>query len=300
MRLFSIAEEAIVSGIKCVFVGNCSQVPWLEVQARNIGFELIVTPTDFQSWDSDDVLIIDSYDIQAISSFIGIHTWSRIIAISDYHTPEFESDLTIYPGLTADWFHGNHSKFLSGVDYIPLRKSIRKIKIDDTSSVKSIVVIGGGTDSLGFCKNLAKVLSGNPHFNSATFFSAEMNEIQSLDKRFSVKAFGPSLDEAIEKADLVFSTAGTTSLEIIARGLPTGIACAIQNQQGNYLTLHALGVAAQIGERLPDGTWRFSLETISRLVVDSHFRLNLISQSNELIDLKGSGRIVRKIIETIS
>jgi spore coat polysaccharide biosynthesis predicted glycosyltransferase SpsG len=99
---------------------------------------------------------------------------------------------------------------------------------------------------------------------------------------------------------LVFSTAGTTSLEIIARGLPTGIACAIQNQQGNYLTLHALGVAAQIGERLPDGTWRFSLETISRLVVDSHFRLNLISQSNELIDLKGSGRIVRKIIETIS
>lgn len=298
MRLFSIAEEAISQGIPCDFVGDFSEVAWLENRARSVGFENIVSVANYESQNSTAVLIIDSYESEKIDSFVKDHIWSSIIAISDSHTPKFKSDLVIHPGLNANWFEGDSSKLLSGFNYIPLRKSITKVPVINPASIENIVVIGGGTDSLGFGKNLARTLSNISQFDTATFFSADQYEIQSIDTRFVTREFGLEIDDVLAKANLVFTTSGTSSLEILARGLPTGIACAIQNQEDNYSSLHHLGVAAQIGERLGDGTWRFELETISRLILDSKYREKLITKGQNLIDLMGSNRIVGKILET--
>jgi spore coat polysaccharide biosynthesis predicted glycosyltransferase SpsG len=300
MRLFSIAEEAISHGIPCDFVGDFSEVAWLENRAQTIGFEKILSVVNYESLNSNSVLIIDSYESEKIDSFVKNHIWSSIIAISDSHTPKFESDLVIHPGLNATWFEGDSSKLLSGFDYIPLRKSITKLPVINPASIDKIVVIGGGTDSLGFGNSLARILSNFSQFGTVTFFSAERDGIQSIDTRFVTREFGLEIDDVVAEANLVFTTSGTSSLETLARGLPTGIACAVQNQEDNYSSLHHLGVAAQIGERLGDGTWRFEVETISRLILDSKYREQLITKSQNIIDLMGSNRIVGKIVETLS
>ena len=300
MRLFSIAEEAISHGIPCDFVGDFFEVAWIETRARTMGFERIASVANYESLSSNSVLIIDSYESEKVDSFIRNHVWSRIIAISDSHTPKFESDLVIHPGLNASWFEGDSSRLLAGFEYIPLRKSITKLPVLNPATIDKIVVIGGGTDSLGFGNNLARILSTISQFGTAIFFSADQNEIQSIDTRFVTREFGLEIDDVVAEANLVFTTSGTSSLETLARGLPTGIACAIQNQEDNYSSLHRLGVAAQIGERLGDGTWRFEVETISRLILDSKYREQLITKSQDLIDLLGSKRIVGKILETLS
>ena len=62
MRLFSIAEEAISHGIPCDFVGDFSEVAWLENRAQTIGFEKILSVVNYESLNSNSVLIIDSYE----------------------------------------------------------------------------------------------------------------------------------------------------------------------------------------------------------------------------------------------
>ena len=298
MRLSAIAEEAILHGITCDFVGNISEVPWLEARVQAIGFNRIVSAKDYVSHDSDCILIIDSYESGVIDSFVKSHLWSRIIALIDSHTPNFEADLMIHPGLNSSWFRGDLSKLLAGVEYIPLRKSIDKVQFENPDALERIVVFGGGTDSLGFGMEIAKIICGISGFKTATFFSADQRQIQFLDERFEVWEIGAGLDEVASTAGLVFTTSGTSSFESLARGLPTGIACAVDNQEDNYKSLGDLGVAAQIGARLGNSTWKFDVDIISSLILNSSLRRGLQIESAGLIDLNGSSRIVEKILSS--
>ena len=91
------------------------------------------------------------------------------------------------------------------------------------------------------------------------------------------------------------TTASTSSLEFIARGLCVGVACAVDNQEQNYDSMGQLGVAAQIGLRNSDNFWELNVETISLLISSSVFRENLVTKSKGLIDFNGASRIVDAI-----
>ena len=108
--------------------------------------------------------------------------------------------------------------------------------------------------------------------------------------------FGFDTDQEISKADLVLTTASTSSFEILARELPLGIACTVENQKRNYEVLGNLGLAAQIGERTPNGQWSLNPHNISRLISDYNYRSDLVSKGKNIFDLKGSKRIIDAII----
>jgi spore coat polysaccharide biosynthesis predicted glycosyltransferase SpsG len=91
------------------------------------------------------------------------------------------------------------------------------------------------------------------------------------------------------------TTASISSLEILARGLPLGIACPVDNQISNYQSLGNKEVAAQIGERISGGSWDFDSSTIAELINNTNYRNRLVEKSCNVLDLQGASRIIEGI-----
>ena len=97
-------------------------------------------------------------------------------------------------------------------------------------------------------------------------------------------------------AELVFTTASTTSLEFIARETAVGIGCAVDNQKEYYKLLARAGVAAQIGQ-FSNGRWNLADQKISKMIHSKEFREKLIKNSLGVFDLQGVTRIVDEILK---
>lgn len=295
MRSSAIAEEAIGRGLDCVFIGSISRIEWLEKRIQGLGFSEIINPNNFDFLQHADVLVVDSYTLDENEPLITGGKWQSVVAIVDQETLYYPHDLAIHPGLDGSWYRGS-VRFLSGANYIPLRKSITRVASRSTGLIQRIVVFGGGTDTFQFSGAVADVLSKLQGFNSAIFYSQEKSRISRLDPRFSVLDFGSSLDSSLSKADLVITTASTSCLEVIARGIPVAIACAVPNQVPYYDAIGNLRLASQIGGRVSRGFWDLDSHELSTLIDDSDYRKTLIENSSGYIDLYGSKRIVDEII----
>jgi spore coat polysaccharide biosynthesis predicted glycosyltransferase SpsG len=296
MRLSALAEEAINRGIETIFVGRINDVKWLEVRILGLGFSKIIDVGSFISDPNQDILILDSYTYGISGQFIHEKNWKTIVSLADAQTPPYRVDLLVHPGLDVSTFHHKHENFIWGAKYIPLRASIKKRKFSLRQSVSEIVVFGGGTDNLGLAETIAGMLAKFSGFSKATFFSKSTHLIESMDPRFEALNFGPDLDHVIETADLVLTTASTSSLEVIAREIPVGIVCAADNQLSNYETLGNLGVAAKIGIYSESGEWELDSNIVNNLLIDFSCRSGLVIAASNLLDLRGSSRIVDAII----
>lgn len=297
MRLYAIAEELIARGEKVIFVGNTSEVPWLEQKMLGIKLsEIIHECSEFNPNPNTDILILDSYHIPIQHSFLFKEKWKSIVTIADASTPTYNTDLLIYPSVTSRWNSSANKRVLSGPKYIPLRKSI--VRNNQHKILKSnleIIIVGGGTDFNNFVGKIATVLVKLPSKIQVSLFSERVKDLI-LDPRFTVVPFGPELDEKAKTADLVFTTASTSSLEFIARGIPIGIGCAVNNQEQYYESLCKMNIAAPIG-RYSNGIWQIELAKIKELINNSDLRKKLRLSCADLIDLNGAERITDEVIK---
>ena len=296
MRLSAIAEEFIGRGEEVIFVGHFSDVPWLALRINSLGFSKILhSEGEFISDPETDVLILDSYMISVENEFIQKVKWKKIVAIADTLTPAYQSHLEIRPGLTFGKEYVSKNKVLEGPRFIPFRKSIQGKKGGLTpNAVLEILVVGGGTDSFNFVAAVCKVLSEIREDFHVNIFTNQIG-LEALDSRFTTKPIGSELDQYAEISDLVFTTASTSSLEFLSRGVAVGIGCAIDNQADYYETLSSAGVAIPIG-KFTEGSWHISQSKVSELVSSKQLRLALRKKCSGLIDLEGSKRIVDEIL----
>ncbi len=95
---------------------------------------------------------------------------------------------------------------------------------------------------------------------------------------------------------MVFTTASTSSLEIIARGIPVGIARVIENQSNLYRELGIMEVATPIGIFDSNSQWNFDETALVRLIEDSEYREFQLSKGVNLIDLYGSKMIIDEVL----
>ena len=295
MRSSAIAEEAISRGVECIFVGAFLEIEWLARRIQTLGFTRITNPDDFDFQEYSDILIVDSYSLDLNDPLIRFGKWRKVVSIVDELTPDYPHELAIHPGLDGNWYTGT-AKFLSGPNYIPLRKSIKWVNCEPALPIKQIAVFGGGTDTFKFSNELAEILHEIDGFQSAIFFSSDKESIEKLDPRYSVYDLGSHLDETISNSELVITTASTSSLETIARGIPVAIACAVPNQDSYYDAIGKLGLATLIGRRFSKNSWNIDILELSNLVKDLDSRKKMISRNRGIIDLNGSSRIVDEII----
>ena len=295
MRSSAIAEELIARGEDVVFVGQVSGLPWVEERIRSLGFSRIYSnPDDFGSNPESDVLLLDSYDMAPNEAFIDTNKWRLVISIVDEKTPDYMCDLRIHPGLDSLWVGRSQVPILAGPKYIPLRKSITRREGESGTGPLKIAVVAGGSDPFNFVFEIASILTGFLESFKAYLFSDSIS-IELFDARFHKVKIGPMLDELISGIDLVFTTSSTSSLEFIARGLPIGIVCAVDNQMQYYKSLGEFEVASQVGYRNSFGEWDLNTGTIHQLIIDSGLRESLTNKGRGLIDLNGAGKIVDAI-----
>lgn len=297
MRCSAIIEEAAARGTSCVVIGQLGGLRWLEDRLLGIGAVHYEDEDSFEITDGEDILVIDSYEIPVTHEFIQPKNWKTVVSISDDATPNYLASLVIHPGI--DDFRSAESAYrvLKGTEFIPLRKSIKKSLRVNNSPLRKIVIFAGGVDNFGFALNLARYLKEISEFNEAVFFSNPQSEITSLDSRFVVRDFGPLLDVELENADLVFTTASTSSLEIIAREIPVGICFSVDNQISYFEALTKEGVAFGIGNLNPAKDWELNKVAIERLITDSNLRDQLSANSSGYVDLLGSQRLVDEILK---
>jgi spore coat polysaccharide biosynthesis predicted glycosyltransferase SpsG len=296
MRSSAIAEEVIARGFPAVFVGTTAQLHWVSERVKSLGFtEIVEVSSEFIPDPNNDILILDSYEIAVDNDFIQPSGWMAVVSIFDELTPQYESKLRFHPGLTISWPAIGKTKTLGGPEFVALRKSIKKSEITSGPDLRKIVVVGGGSDVTGFVSAVSKSLANCKVLFKASLFTA-WDQSLVLDERFSVFPIGSGLDEVANTADLVFTTASTTSLEFIARGCVVAMGCAKDNQELYYKELSDGRYAAPIGKYLND-TWVLDTELIEELVISETLREKFRTNSADLIDLNGASRIVDEILK---
>jgi spore coat polysaccharide biosynthesis predicted glycosyltransferase SpsG len=296
MRSSAIAEEAITRGIPSLFVGKISELDWVSERIRGLGFvQIFDTASRFTPDKNEDILIIDSYEIPTHNEFVQLRNWSKVVSIFDELTPDYSCDLRIHPGLTKAWPDSYTGRTLSGPKFVPLRKSISASMQDAPSSILELLVVGGGADTFGFVPAVVKELTKiTQDFHAVLFTNFSFDT--DLDERFSVSEVGLNLDLVANVADLVFTTASTTSLEFLARGSAVAIGCAVDNQELYYKELGSGKYAAPIGEFL-NNEWHINTKLIQELVGSKTLRSTLKANSSSLIDLNGAKRIIDEILK---
>lgn len=298
MRSSAIAEELIARGEDVIFIGQISELPWVEKRIATLGFSRIYTDSgDFISNPATDVLLLDSYHVEVDNPFIDSKKWLYIVVIVDELTPAYACALRIHPGLDPSWFKDSHIPILAGPKFIPFRASLAENTsvTDKKSGILKIIVVAGGSDPYNVVLEISKILAELSETFEAYLFTNSAVNFNS-DGRFRFCKIGPSLEEVSRDADLILTTSSTSSLEFIAQGHCVGIVCAVDNQRQYYDQLGLLGVAVQIGERNESTGWSFKTETIHMLLTDSMFRAKIKNDANGLIDFMGAKRIVDAVM----
>ena len=107
-----------------------------------------------------------------------------------------------------------------------------------------------------------------------------------------------SFEIELGAADIVFSSASTASLEILAAGKVLAVCSLVDNQEELYKALSRLGLAQPIGKLTREKKWELSLQDITAVITDSSIRKILLQKSNGFIDGKGAARIIDRVLET--
>ena len=294
MRSSAIAEELIARGKDVIFIGETSELPWVKERITNLGFTDVFTETsDYLSNSKSDVLLLDTYLIDIDDAFISPENWLHVIVIVDELTPNYRCTLRIHPGIDSGWVGNSQTPTLAGPRYIPIRSSLSKkahISIDMEHSLR-IAVVAGGSDPYGLVHEIASILGKIPGQFEVSLFSDSTLD-STLDSRFKYIEIGQRLDDLTMDVDLVITTASTSSLEFLARGLCVGLVCAVDNQRQYYDSLGKFGVAAQLGFRTLDNTWELDEQKIYSLISSTELRMNLMTKAVGLVDFSGASRIV--------
>ncbi len=275
MRSSVIAEQLIDRGYDVIFVGNISEIPWVKDFVFNLGFsEILFSEDEFDSNPSQDILILDSYNILVEEPFIQPNNWKKVVVLVDDATPAYVADIYVHPGAETNWNmpdSASSSLFVSGLEYLLIRNSLRELKREDrqrSSPGVQFLISSGGSDPFGFAENLARTIS-KFDLKFHAFVVAPDFDLPVRDSRFEMIKLGSKYEELLNSVDFVFTTAGSSSWEYLYLGLPIVLAKAVHNQEKNYRFQIDNNLSLDLGQRNLDSVWQFNEPLIESLLMDT-------------------------------
>jgi spore coat polysaccharide biosynthesis predicted glycosyltransferase SpsG len=295
-RNLGIAEELINRNYEVFFLGNFQNLEWLQKKINASRIQCLPLKILENLSTSSDILIIDSYTIDPKAPCLDRAKWKNVIVIFDEVTPRYDCDLMIHPGVKQYPMIESGYKVLSGPKYISFRNSIVSASRSfQTNNHTSICVLGGAVDTYGFVEHMSKVLSEIAGDFEVILFSNK-NRLVSHDPRQKIFPVGNLFEKLICKFNLAFSTASSSSLELISKGCAVGIVKSASNQESNYSELSNLKVAEPLGTYI-DGIWKIDIPKTTDLIALPQKRNQLIKTAENVFDLKGSSRIVDAMLQ---
>jgi UDP-2,4-diacetamido-2,4,6-trideoxy-beta-L-altropyranose hydrolase len=293
MRSSVLAAEAISRGFECVFIGKISGLDWVVERISTLGFTQVLSDeTSYEADSETDVLVLDSYSIPVSDAFIAKDNWKFVMSICDEITPNYLVDVELRPGFKVSGENQMTPIVLSGAEHILIRRGITKSNRNKAvAGTTKVLIVGGGSDPFGFVPAIADVVHSLKMNLEVHLFTDDVILTEFSGGKF-IHPIGDGLDLIAHEVDVVLTTASTSSLEFLAREIPTGVVCLINNQENYYEQLGRLGYDIQIGVRTSTGDWKFDVEAIKVLLGSQEKREELRESILGLIDLKGAERVI--------
>ena len=296
MRCAALAIEVRSRGHEVTFLGEIKDLDWLTVKINRLGKKVDLI-SDYQPNPEEDILILDSYKIPLNSKLLS-NKWRLVVVIADLTTHGYKCDLKIFQTLLPGKTINGNMKILQGPNYLLIRNTIEK-NFRPPTDFPNIVITGGGSDSFNFCQEMAEILDTIDLPFQACFLS-KREVVSRNGKNFKTFGLGANFEKILNTVDLAFSTASTSSLELIASEIPTGVVCSLRNQSQYYTEITKLKIAIPVGSHNSNTGWDLKRDLIFNLIASSDIRTKLKSKIKGFIDLNGPKRVIDQIESSLA
>lgn len=311
MRCLALAHEMDRQGAKVQFAVNDeartiapllqrTTFPVAGVAARNAGPHI---------WsDQPDIVVFDSYEIDARIERAFKRESTRILVIDDLADRPHDCDLLIdssWGRSAADYSHlvPAHTLVLTGPEFALLRPEFaakRPLALRrrlQGGPPRRVLVSLGLTDVGGITGRIVTSLLdalGNMYcdviIGETAASRAPLEQIAGVDRRVILHTDPSDVAELMTNADLAIGAGGTTTWERCCLGLPTIIVVLAGNQSHVASALEKTGAAVTI-QGVRDADLRQLSTAFTALVEDSAAREAMTNASAKLVDGIGTHRV---------
>ena len=306
-RCSSLYNEVVNRGILVDFIvyGDIEDVDFLN-GINSMNEKWLDKEYLLNNISSDDYVIVDSYKAAKETYEIISRISKKALFIDDIGRIAYPEGIIVNPSLDAshiDYSQSPNSTLLSGPEYVILRPQFCNIKRENISNeVKRVLITMGGTDIRG----LTPLIIGNICRNmldiefDIVIGSENMDKIKSQFSEMSNITFHNNLGstqmmELMMSSDLAITAAGQTIYELLATQTPFIPIQVIENQKFTVSTILEKDIVRKViswsSKSLSEGIIR-EIEVLK----DEMYRKKFIYKNSNLIDGKGSGRIIDELM----
>lgn len=300
MRTIALAEVARDKGHSVQYV--VQEEPWVAQLLQRRGFPSVAVSTTLDnSWMQRvlqrDVVVFDGYGFTAADHRSACETGATVAAIDDKGTGLFDIDLVVNPNPAspAGYDLSPKTRLLIGPRYALLRREFRCCATPPAER-EGLLLTFGGTDPGGVGLRVVELLDDWRPFEPVRLVLGPGASAADLPRRRWLETVVDPPDPAAVfcQAQAAISAAGSTTWELLALGIPTGLVQVAANQQvvlkGAVNANAALdaGDTQQLPERLPP-----VLRQLEQLPV----RRALALAGKNLVDGHGAERVFSQLAE---
>jgi len=318
-RSLSLAAALRACGVESIFITQADSHSHGRVQSS--GFP-ISTPPTVGSWTAQDAketaataqlhgckaIVVDSYDANASYLAQLRSAGLYVIARDDLAAYPFPCQMVVNGNADAPqlayYSSSEDSLFLLGPEYIVLGQEFQEMSQSVVrQSVKTILVILGGTDHYGLMPKILTSLTALPGEFTLTAvvgpYFQNIRQVESAAEQAGrvidlVRSPG-SVRHLMLEADLAVSAAGQTLYELACARCPTVAISVAANQQGQLKALAESGFLVSVGDAQEDEVIAATRQAVSCLLPDVKARSAMAAVGKRLVDGKGALRVARAI-----
>ena len=260
------------------------------------GYKLILIKNEFDfisKLNSDITVLLDGYhfysDLQKAIKYMGC----PLVCIDDIQDRHYYADLVINhgPGINIKKYSAeSYTKFLTGTDYIMLRKAFLRNNINNVEKNNDFLICVGGSDPNDYTYKICKTISESEKNYSITAivgnsYNGKLNELNNSVKILK-NISSNEVSKAMQKSRIGFFPASTIAFEAIAMRLPFIVFYYVDNQSFfyNYLVKNEIALPVDL-----NNTDALKIDNLFSTLENNGERF--LSRSKKLIDFKSPERI---------
>jgi len=317
MRCITLARSLQANGADITLMSSIEGIPWLTnyVQASGIKMDDArhgSLDSTWPKWPSFDLVIVDSYEIDAREISI-LNERVPVLALIDGDNRGISASMYLDQNLGAE-MHAKDStydnrKILFGAKFALVRSEVIDAKLSVLRNQNEIdfgkmLVFLGGTDPGNGILKIAKLLR-NVKFSKITLIAKSIlhDQIQDILKGrvCEIIEFTNDLPQLIRQADAIVSAGGTSAWDIATIGTPAAYVCVAENQRNPIQTIEKLKLGIYLGDLddIESNEGKFT-DNINGLMSDSILRNTFFSNCRDTFDGLGSERVAEFITTRVT
>lgn len=319
MRCLAIAEELTRMGEMPLFISS-DEFPSSLIRQK--GYEFVSLGSDWKYIEGETgklqtvidkhhigMLLVDSYYVSK-EYFEKIHTFTKTMYIDDLGKDVYNVDVVVcyanyYKELGLEERYPSEVKLLLGTKYTPLRSAFSNLPPKEISpELKRLLVLSGGTDPYNFLWKLSEVIMESRLYEileeidiiCGRYYKryVELTGKLAGKRKFRIYKAVEDIEKYMQSADVAVTSAGVTSYELCAVGVPAITYVMADNQQKNAESFYKDGIMDCAGDLRYDSVLKKIIKMLDGRYKDFSYRDKISEVMRKKVDGKGAWRIANE------